>query len=319
MMMTVPCHASRLIRVTCRDRDRVTVYTVLSQSDVMPSKKRKIASEDATEGPSHKRRLRSSGPSPEPVPNTQEASHKHHLRSSGPLAATQPDVLAAVRRKLGSQKIGPPRKSRRHNRENDSPSLEQKPVKDTEDEDELLLSPSKTRSSQRDTPPRTRTPRLFLHSVEIATPSRRSMRVHEPASPTQVSKRCKMKPANDKLSTPLGQQNAPKIPLTHSPLKPTRGIHSSPSRLPRKLPEHLHSCLYAQKRAILRALQDPQGFRADEDTDDDVPTNDIAFQQLCELLNGTVTRGEGNSCLLIGPRGSGKTRVSGLESYAVTN
>jgi origin recognition complex subunit 4 len=28
------------------------------------------------------------------------------------------------------------------------------------------------------------------------------------------------------------------------------------------------------------------------------------------LLQGTVVRGEGNSCLLLGPRSSGKTRVS---------
>lgn len=39
-------------------------------------------------------------------------------------------------------------------------------------------------------------------------------------------------------------------------------------------------------------------------------TNMVASQQLKDLLAGTVTRGEGNSCFVLGPRGSGKTAVS---------
>lgn len=42
----------------------------------------------------------------------------------------------------------------------------------------------------------------------------------------------------------------------------------------------------------------------DEDTNE-------ALQGLVNLLRGTVERGEGNSALVVGPRGSGKTRVSG--------
>ncbi|KAJ7283624.1 origin recognition complex subunit 4 C-terminus-domain-containing protein [Mycena rebaudengoi] len=38
-------------------------------------------------------------------------------------------------------------------------------------------------------------------------------------------------------------------------------------------------------------------------------TNALALKQLSDLLEGTVARGEGNSCLLLGPRGSGKTRI----------
>ncbi|KAJ7498892.1 hypothetical protein FB451DRAFT_1334485 [Mycena latifolia] len=36
--------------------------------------------------------------------------------------------------------------------------------------------------------------------------------------------------------------------------------------------------------------------------------NDIAVRQLSDLLKGTIVRGEGNSCLVLGPRGSGKTK-----------
>ena len=49
--------------------------------------------------------------------------------------------------------------------------------------------------------------------------------------------------------------------------------------------------------------------KVDEDDDDDVPANVLAHEQLSELLKGTVLRGEGNSCILTGPPGSGKTQV----------
>ena len=72
------------------------------------------------------------------------------------------------------------------------------------------------------------------------------------------------------------------------------------------LPPHLHSCLNAQKRAILRTLQHPI-IRVDN-----LSVNEIASRQLSDLIEGTTMRAEGNSCLLLGPRGSGKSRVSGF-------
>lgn len=91
-------------------------------------------------------------------------------------------------------------------------------------------------------------------------------------------------------------------------------LQRSPSRIPRVLPAHLLTCLNAQKRAILRALQHPPDVDGgdDEDADDSPPTNAVAYQQLTDILDGSVSRGEGNSCLLLGPRGSGKTRVRKL-------
>jgi origin recognition complex subunit 4 len=74
----------------------------------------------------------------------------------------------------------------------------------------------------------------------------------------------------------------------------------------------LHPCLTLQKRQSLRALHHISALDVDEqDNVDDAQTaNQIAFQQLSDLVDGTVIRGEGNSCLLLGPRGSGKTSVS---------
>lgn len=89
--------------------------------------------------------------------------------------------------------------------------------------------------------------------------------------------------------------------------------------------EHLIPCLTAQKKAVLRALTNPpvpstsegsakgkgkaKAIEADGDFD-----NATAYGQLKDLLEGTTVRNEGNSCLLLGPKGSGKTRVSVLQT-----
>ena len=78
--------------------------------------------------------------------------------------------------------------------------------------------------------------------------------------------------------------------------------------LPQSLPLHLHPYLAAQKREILDAFQNPPFFN--EQKENGSPnTNEKALQQLCDLLDGSINRGEGNSCLIVGPSGSGKTKV----------
>ena len=86
-------------------------------------------------------------------------------------------------------------------------------------------------------------------------------------------------------------------------------LHQCGSQNSNILPSHLHSCLNAQKRAILRTLQHPT---ARVDDNNDLSVNEIASRQLADLIEGTTMRAEGNSCILLGPRGSGKSRVSGL-------
>ncbi|KAF9457011.1 origin recognition complex subunit 4 C-terminus-domain-containing protein [Collybia nuda] len=82
------------------------------------------------------------------------------------------------------------------------------------------------------------------------------------------------------------------------------------------LPPRLYPCLNSQKRAILRTLQISihpyPSYEARKERGDDrtgLETNEVALQQLYDLISGTVNRGEGNSCLILGPRGSGKTRL----------
>jgi len=121
-------------------------------------------------------------------------------------------------------------------------------------------------------------------------------------------------PLTPRASPPKLQYQYNDVPVTPSkrgsrPLSPNKGGSlsrlPSPVKLPGVLPAHLVPCLRLQKRAILSALQ------SSDDIDDHVhlSTNSTAYTQLHNLLHGTTTRGEGNSCLLLGPRGSGKTSV----------
>ncbi|TFY57918.1 hypothetical protein EVJ58_g6733 [Rhodofomes roseus] len=88
-------------------------------------------------------------------------------------------------------------------------------------------------------------------------------------------------------------------------------VQSSPTRQAKNLPPHLYACLHAQQREILQSLRDVPDIEDEpvEAEDEEPPTNAVAFEELSNLLRGTVLRGEGNSCLLIGARGSGKTRI----------
>jgi origin recognition complex subunit 4 len=199
-------------------------------------------------------------------------------------------------------------------------------------EDELNLTPRPSRLGMHS---RTTTPRMILHSVEIRVPSHiSSLSPHiDRGSPIPPHRRCALGGTGDGLvthtppSSPLKNHYVPYGSRTNrniasntlqcvSPskidLSPT--ATASPSRLPRTLPNHLHSCLHSQKQAVLYALQHPQHIDLYSEQDgarggDEMCTNDIALQQLSALLSGTVSRGEGNSCILLGPRGSGKTQV----------
>jgi hypothetical protein len=106
--------------------------------------------------------------------------------------------------------------------------------------------------------------------------------------------------------------------VSHDPKTPHKSTKSrslSPDRLPHTITNNPHTSFNAQKRAILSVLRKPPSVDEVEVDGDDPTTNTIASQQLGDLLNGTVKRNEGNSCLIIGPRGSGKTRV-GIIGYS---
>lgn len=77
------------------------------------------------------------------------------------------------------------------------------------------------------------------------------------------------------------------------------------------LPLQYCPCLNAQKKAVLHTLQAPTIV----DMSDDQKS---AKGLLQDLLLGTVTRSEGNSCLVLGPRGSGKSTVRQIFRFSLT-
>ena len=134
-------------------------------------------------------------------------------------------------------------------------------------------------------------------------------------TPRKRSRRLSTTPSEDpNISSPPSRVHNLEYSLhgtdTVGPSKTIMTTLQSGSQISNSLPSHLHSCLNAQKRAILRALQHPT-VRVD-DSDNLFAVNEIASRQLADLIEGTTTRAEGNSCILLGPRGSGKSRVSGF-------
>ena len=189
---------------------------------------------------------------------------------------------------------------------------------DDQSEDELSFLPNR-RATSKKKPEKASTkvsqlPRVF---VEIVSPAPRTPKhlttsaIVRPASPTPTRSRIirRTSPSLPPSKTPTKAASAKRI----SPSKPLAkpALHAEASSLSHSSLRYSPSCLYAQKRAILHALLHPNtAVSHREDENGEPSANTVALEQLKALLAGTLDRGEGNSCLLVGPRGSGKSRVS---------
>ncbi|KAG9038803.1 hypothetical protein FRB95_014352 [Tulasnella sp. JGI-2019a] len=97
--------------------------------------------------------------------------------------------------------------------------------------------------------------------------------------------------------------------LNQSRMKTTMSaVQSSPTKTQGPLSPHHHPFLKAQKIAILRSLQVPPVVDPAK-SKEAMTTAASSVATLTTLLRGTTERGEGNSCLIWGHRGSGKSRV----------
>ena len=63
-----------------------------------------------------------------------------------------------------------------------------------------------------------------------------------------------------------------------------------------KLLAYYRSCLQAQKQIIMTALRDAPELDTEGDQGETASTNWLGYDDLCDLLTGSVVRGEGNSC-----------------------
>jgi len=191
---------------------------------------------------------------------------------------------------------------------------------DAKSEDELLLSPTKkSKKKTRETvlSKSSPLPRVYVEIVSpIPHPSKRALAktTTDPSSPTPTRSKVVQKVPPSPSPTSLRKSSAnnlvPSKPLRlHGP----RGTRSSSIQNSSGYGGYERSswCLYAQKRSIFQALHDQKTAVFDQEDGNGPPSaNAVALEQLKALLTGTLDRGEGNSCLLIGPRGSGKSRVS---------
>ncbi|KAH9951576.1 origin recognition complex subunit 4 C-terminus-domain-containing protein [Amylocystis lapponica] len=132
------------------------------------------------------------------------------------------------------------------------------------------------------TPTRTRPrPASPRNAMLLDSPNRTPRLFSQPTQPVAGPSSRPSSP----VKTPTAAAYATRLPVPQT----------SPARLPRK-------------HALLLALQHMPTVE-DGGQGDSTSTNVTMSEQLSNLLEGTVLRGEGNSCLVIGSRGSGKTRL----------
>ncbi|KAJ7095416.1 origin recognition complex subunit 4 C-terminus-domain-containing protein [Mycena belliarum] len=177
-----------------------------------------------------------------------------------------------------------------------------------ESEDELTLRPSRTRSGKirAGTRSRPRPPVGSEVDISISPPSslinpRTRIRKNRSPSPVPDSESESPTPASPVASSSRFPSPAEYIPanLDRVPTPTAADVSTSQASITPL------SQLNARKREILRSIHIPSDLVDEEEGS----ANHLASNQLNDILKGTVARGEGNSCLLIGPRSSGKTRI----------
>ncbi|KDQ29426.1 hypothetical protein PLEOSDRAFT_1112272 [Pleurotus ostreatus PC15] len=247
------------------------------------------------EAPNLKRRTRSSGAVVEPL-DSLPATPTKVIRTYG--SGRTRTVLAQTQRENEADILEGDEGSREIPHENSIDS-------ESGSEDELMLSPSRPSRNARVTRTGTPSSRRVMESVEIITPSKRAPRIYPSRSSRNLSETPDSSSRLPSVQQSERSQTPEKSPHLTSPKMNMWAINPAASNA-----RYVRPCLNMQKRAILRALQSLPDTRADEgDEDEEQPRNEIVMQQLDDLLKATVTRGEGNSCLLLGPRGSGKSRI----------
>lgn len=268
--------------------------------------KRKATNAFIAEESPTKRVTRSSGALSvtQPVANAQSPTKKRRGRPPGiPANAVRKGHPVPMYGRKGARPRSPTTSSLKENERCDD-------EKDSEDEqgeeaDELNISSEKELPSGSCTSAR----RVVLDSVMISTPRRiKPATRHTTTSnrPKPVALASQESPEHSDEPDSTSVSPIPETSTVASPSKTSLGKRPQ-VMLPKHLPIHLASSLSSQKQACLAALHDPP-FPPEGEADDDV--NTTALNQLTDLIRGTVERGEGNSCLVLGPAGSGKSRVN---------
>lgn len=258
---------------------------------------------------------------------------KRVTRSSATLKVVQPLVFEAstpTRRKRGGQiepatpRVPPPKRVYgRKARILDSSSHKENENSDEEDKDEseadeLNIGSENTQLEEERDAPTKRSKRVVFDAIVIDTPSRHKKNNQSRTKAQAISFNPSTNVPNAPAERSPSKKSAIRELTASSPTKSRRDESSSLSisnaeaslkKPPVPLPSNLLPYLNAQKRVILDAILAPTHGGLHISEDDEPAANAATLQQLGSLLGGTIRRGEGNSCLIIGPAGSGKTKV----------
>lgn len=154
--------------------------------------------------------------------------------------------------------------------------------------------------------------------VPVQTPRRKrktNVVVEVPPPSRPITK--PLPPAPQQTLPQVESYDVPSTPLKPRTIRPSKSPSKSQHSLlsSKQLPSQFHSCLSTQKKVVLRSLHSPASFT---EVEEEIGPEKSAKKQLLDLLDGTITRSEGNSCLLLGPRGSGKSSVGDFPSNSIT-
>lgn len=252
------------------------------------------------------------------APASEQVPTKRVTRSAGALSTTQPVANARSPTKRRGRPPGIPanaipkfqvygKKGARARSPTTSSLKENVRFEDDGDEDQGEVADELNISSESEKPsgPVRSSRKVALDSVVTTAPRRirtATQQVAASKSSRTVAQTSKTRQDPPQLSGELNSVSE----LCEVVPPSARALEKRPQiTLPKPLPSSLAGHLSSQKEACLAALRDPPLAPDDEDE-----VNNLALKQITDLIRGTVERGEGNSCLVLGPAGSGKTRVS---------
>ena len=290
----------------------------------IPTKRKASAGQTLDEPGATRRRTRSSAANPSPSRDSQlqdsSTSQPSNVRRRAPNSSARfaplPSPTKKAREKLLTRSqakgtlvhSGSPRAA--------IPSDQEDP----ESEDELLLPPNrkgvKKKRQETVSSKSSHLPRVYIEIISPAPhPSKRLQgnTNADPASPTSTRPKAIHRNPRSPSRSPMSLRKTTANRVSPSKRLGQPASRGTQSSMIQNSSGHGYSpwCLYAQKRSIFHALHDPKTAVFDGEDENGAPSsNAVALEQLNALFTGTLERGEGNSCLLIGPRGSGKSRVS---------
>lgn len=177
-----------------------------------------------------------------------------------------------------------------------------------DEEEEEPVSPTKSRRPIRPLPSRTTKPRTFSTSSAASSGYDSPLKVSIALGGKGKARASVSSSSEGFVENLVDPDEEDDDGISRIPSSPSKRAGARMELGP--LSPNSHRLLDAQRKAILKSLLKPP---IHTDTTDEASKHS-PLQSLISLLQGSTERGEGNSCLVLGPRGSGKTRVGRVQN-----